>query len=127
PLAVDPSHPFPYISNLSLNLAMRVEPQGRAHESRFARLKVPPVVPRLLPVSGEGNQFVLLEQVIAANIASLFPEMRVHDIHPFRVTRDADIEIEQDEAGDLLKTVEQQLRRRRFGSSVRLEVDTQMA
>jgi polyphosphate kinase len=126
PLAVDPSHPFPYISNLSLNLAMRVEPQGHADDRRFARLKVPPVVPRLLPVSGDGHQFVLLEQVIAANIDSLFPEMRVSDIHPFRVTRDADIEIEQDEAGDLLKTVEQQLRRRRFGSGVRLEVDTNM-
>ncbi len=126
PLAVDPSHPFPYISNLSLNLAMRVEPQTGLHESRFARLKVPPVVPRLVPVSGDGNQFVFLEQVIAANIDSLFPEMRVADIHPFRVTRDADIEIEQDEAGDLLKTVERQLRRRRFGSSVRLEVNTGM-
>jgi polyphosphate kinase len=128
PLAVDPSHPFPYISNLSLNLAMRVQPKdARAgHESRFARLKVPPVVSRLLPVAGDGNQFVLLEQVIAANMDSLFPEMHVTDIHPFRVTRDADLEIEQDEAGDLLKTVEQQLRRRRFGSSVRLEVDTSM-
>jgi polyphosphate kinase len=126
PLAVDPSHPFPYISNLSLNLAMRVEPQEKTHERRFARLKVPPVVSRLLPVGGEGHQFVFLEQVIAANIDSLFPEMRVTDIHPFRVTRDADIEIEQDEAGDLLKTVERQLRRRRFGSSVRLGVDTQM-
>jgi polyphosphate kinase len=128
PLAVDPSHPFPYISNLSLNLAMRVQPEDEraSHESRFARLKVPPIVPRLLQVAGEGQQFVLLEQVIAANMDSLFPEMRVTDIHPFRVTRDADLEIEQDEAGDLLKTVEQQLRRRRFGSSVRLEVDTEM-
>ncbi len=128
PLAVDPSHPFPYISNLSLNLGMMVEPEDGSDNSeiRFARLKVPPVVPRLVPVSGEGHQFVLLEQVLAANIHTLFPHMRVTDIHPFRVTRDADLEIEQDEAGDLLKTVEQQLRRRRFGSSVRLEVDTGM-
>jgi polyphosphate kinase len=128
PLAVDPGHPFPYISNLSLNLAMLVIPQEPepGAEPRFARIKVPPVVPRLLPVTGEGYQFVLLEQVIAANIHALFPQMRVTAIHPFRVTRDADVEIEKDEAGDLLKTVEQQLRRRRFGSSVRLEVDTEM-
>ena len=128
PLAVDPSHPFPYISNLSLNLGMMVEPEDGSDNSeiRFARLKVPPVVPRLVPVSGDGHQFVLLEQVLAANIHTLFPHMRVTDIHPFRVTRDADLEIEQDEAGDLLKTVEQQLRRRRFGSSVRLEVNTGM-
>jgi len=127
PLAVDPSHPFPYISNLSLNLAMMVRPKEQGvHEPRFARLKVPPVVARLLPVSGEPNEFVLLEEVLAANVQSLFPEMNVTNIHPFRVTRDADLEIEQDEAGDLLKTVERQLRRRRFGSSVRLEVDTGM-
>ena len=126
PLAVDPSHPFPYISNLSLNLAMMVEPLDGVGDSRFARLKVPPIVPRLLPLSGEGSQFVLLEEVLAANIEALFPHMRVHAIHPFRVTRDADVEIEKDEAGDLLKTVEQQLRQRRFGSAVRLEVDASM-
>lgn len=126
PLAVDPSHPFPYISNLSLNLAMMVSPKEGAHEPRFARLKVPPVVARLLPVSGEAHAFVFLEEVLAANVESLFPEMHVTNIHPFRVTRDADLEIEQDEAGDLLKTVERQLRRRRFGSSVRLEIDTGM-
>jgi len=127
PLAVDPSHPFPYISNLSLNLAMMVRPKEKGvYEPRFARLKVPPVVPRLLPVSTEAHEYVLLEEVLAANVQSLFPEMQVSEIHPFRVTRDADLEIEQDEAGDLLKTVEQQLRRRRFGSSVRLEVDTGM-
>ncbi|MCC6742741.1 MAG: polyphosphate kinase 1 [Acidobacteria bacterium] len=127
PLAVDPSHPFPYISNLSLNLAMMVRPKEKgAHEPRFARLKVPPIVARLLPVSGDTHAFVFLEEVIAANVEALFPEMHVTNIHPFRVTRDADLEIEQDEAGDLLKTVERQLRRRRFGSSVRLEIDTGM-
>lgn len=128
PLAVDPSHPFPYISNLSLNLAMIVVPEGAKSnaEARFARVKVPPVVPRLLRVGGDGYNYVLLEEAIAANIQTLFPGMRVTSIHPFRVTRDADIEIEKDEAGDLLKTVEQQLRRRRFGSSVRLEVNTDM-
>jgi polyphosphate kinase len=128
PLAVDPGHPFPYISNLSLNLAMLVVPRepDETAESRFARLKVPPIVPRLVQVPGPGFQFVLLEEVVAANIDTLFPEMRVSAIHPFRVTRDADVEIEKDEAGDLLKTVEKQLRRRRFGSSVRLEVDTGM-
>jgi polyphosphate kinase len=128
PLAVDPGHPFPYISNLSLNLGMLVvplDPQSGA-EPRFARVKVPPVVPRLIDVGGNGRELVLLEQVISANIHALFPEMRVTSIHPFRVTRDADVEIEKDEAGDLLKTVEQQVRRRRFGSSVRLEVEASM-
>jgi polyphosphate kinase len=128
PLGVDPSHPFPYISNLSLNLGMLVMPRDpeSGGEPRFARVKVPPVVPRLLPVNGEGHRFVFLEEVMAANIQALFPQMTVRAIHPFRVTRDADLEIEKDEAGDLLKTVEQQLRRRRFGSAVRLEVATQM-
>jgi polyphosphate kinase len=128
PLGVDPSHPFPYISNLSLNLGMLVMPRDpdSGAEPRFARVKVPPVVPRLLPVNGDGYRFVFLEEIIAANIQALFPQMTVTAIHPFRVTRDADLEIEKDEAGDLLKTVEQQLRRRRFGSAVRLEVDTRM-
>lgn len=127
PLAVDPSHPFPYISNLSLNLAVFVvAPDDDDSPPRFARIKVPPVVPRLLPVKDYPNHFVLLEQVIAANLHALFPEMNVIACHPFRMTRDAEIEIEEDEAGDLLKTVEQQLRQRRFGSCVRLEVDTTM-
>ncbi len=128
PLAVDPSHPFPYISNLSLNLAVFVVgPDDEELPPRFARIKVPPVVPRLLPITvSSGHKFVLLEQVIAANINSLFPEMNVIACHPFRTTRNAEIEIEEDEADDLLKTVEQQLRQRRFGSCVRLEVDTTM-
>jgi polyphosphate kinase len=128
PLAVDPSHPFPYISNLSLNLAVFVVgPDDEEMPPRFARIKVPPVIPRLIPVTTPtGHKFVLLEQVIAANISSLFPEMNVIACHPFRTTRNAEIEIEEDEADDLLKTVEQQLRQRRFGSCVRLEVDTTM-
>ncbi|MEW6729832.1 MAG: polyphosphate kinase 1 [Acidobacteriota bacterium] len=129
PLAVDPSHPFPYISNLSLNLAVLVAgPDDEEMPPRFARIKVPPVVPRLLPVSGSGpgHQFVLLEQVISANLSTLFPEMNVIACYPFRTTRNAEIEIEEDEASDLLKMIEQQLRQRRFGSCVRLEVDTSM-
>lgn len=126
PLAVDPSHPFPYISNLSLNLAVFVASQEEDTPPRFARIKVPPVIPRLLPVSGSGHQFVLLEQVIKANLHWLFPDMELLACHPFRMTRDAELEIEEDEADDLLKTVEAQLRQRRFGSCVRLEVDTTM-
>lgn len=129
PLAVDPVHPFPYISNLSLSLAVEVlawnEMEGM-EESRFARVKVPPVVPRLLPLPGSGERFVLLEEVMAAHITRLFPEVTIRACHPFRVTRDADLEIEVDEARDLLKEIEEQLRRRRFGSAVRLEVDAAM-
>lgn len=130
PLAVDHSHPFPYISSLSLNLGVMV---GTARfqadlneEGRFARIKVPPIVPRLVPVGDSGSEFTLLEELIAANIGSLFPGMRTGECHPFRVTRDADIEIEEDEAGDLLRMIEEQLRKRRFGSCVRLEVDAGM-
>jgi polyphosphate kinase len=136
PQAVDPGHPFPYVSNLSLNLGLMVEPgevvkgaegppvpQGG---KRFARIKLPPVVPRLVPVDEPGMKFTHLGSIIAANADALFPEMRHGKMHLFRVTRDADIEIREDEAGDLLRTVQQQLRRRRFGSAVRLEVSTTM-
>jgi polyphosphate kinase len=128
PLSVDPSHPFPYISNISMNLGTLVEPEVReeGEEPRFARVKLPPNVPRLIPVNGDGYCFVLLEEVIAAHIDTLFPGMRILECQPFRITRDADIEIEEDEAGDLLKTVEQQLRQRRFGFGVRLEVASGM-
>jgi polyphosphate kinase len=131
PLSVDPSHPFPYISNISLNLGILVVPEHPSDEdekeARFARVKLPPNVPRLIPVMGEGYCFVLLEEVMAANIDSLFPGMRVLECQPFRITRDADLEIEEDEAGDLLKTVEQQVRNRRFGFGVRLEVAAGMS
>ena len=129
PLSVDPSHPFPYISNISLNLGTLVIPENpdEDDEPRFARVKLPPNVPRLIPVSDGGYSFVLLEEIIAAHIETLFPGMRVLECQPFRITRDADIEIEEDEAGDLLKTVEQQLRQRRFGFGVRLEVASGMS
>ena len=121
PLAVDPGHPFPYISNLSLNLAVIVRDPVRG-ERRFARVKVPPVLPGLL-VMPDGNRFVALEQVIAAHLDALFPGMEIESHHPFRVTRNADLTLEEEEADDLLEAVEMELRRRRFGRAVRLEVD----
>jgi polyphosphate kinase len=124
PLAVDPGHPFPYISNLSLNLAVIVrDPVGG--ERRFARVKVPPVLPGLLALP-DGRRFVALEQVIAAHLRSLFPGMDIESYHPFRVTRNADLTLEEEEADDLLEAVEMELRRRRFGRAVRLEVDASM-
>ena len=132
PQAVDPSHPFPYISNLSLNLGVMIEPSDTAGAldapaPRFARVKVPPLVPRLVPVGGEqGTEFILLEELVAANIEGLFPGMRATELHAFRVTRDADIEIREDEANDLLQAVERELRKRRFGTAVRLEVAASM-
>jgi len=120
PLAVDPGHPFPYISNLSLNLAVIVrDPVGG--ERRFARVKVPPVLPGLLAMP-DGKRFVVLEQVIAAHLGALFPGMEIESHHPFRVTRNADLTLEEEEADDLLEAVEMELRRRRFGRAVRLEV-----
>ncbi|MGE0103455.1 MAG: polyphosphate kinase 1 [Blastocatellales bacterium] len=129
PLSVDPGHPFPYISNISMNLGTLVVPEKpeNGEEPRFARVKLPPSVPRLIPIDNDGTSFVLLEEVMAAHIDSLFPGMRIIECQPFRITRDADIEIEEDEAGDLLKTVEQQLRQRRFGFGVRLEVSAGMS
>ncbi|HZS44777.1 MAG TPA: polyphosphate kinase 1 [Blastocatellia bacterium] len=127
PLSVDPSHPFPYISNISLNLGTVVIPENPDEDEspRFARVKMPPKLPRLIPVDG-GYNFVLLEELVAAHIGSLFPGMQVLECQPFRITRDADIEIEEDEANDLLKTVERQLRQRRFGFAARLEVTSGM-
>jgi polyphosphate kinase len=124
PLAVDPSHPFPYISNLSLSLAVTVRDPGTARD-RFARVKVPGILPRFVPL-GDGATFVPLEQVVASHLDKLFPGMDVVQAHPFRVTRDADIELAEDEADDLLIAVEQELRRRRFGAVVRLEVAATM-
>jgi len=128
PLSVDPSHPFPYISNISLNLGIllaSVSEDGTI-EPRFARVKIPPNVPRLVQV-GSDHTFVLLEDLISANIGSLFPQTRVLGCQPFRITRDADIEIEEDEADDLLLSVEKQVRQRRFGFGVRLEVAEDMS
>ncbi|HEV2765024.1 MAG TPA: polyphosphate kinase 1, partial [Pyrinomonadaceae bacterium] len=131
PQAVDPAHPFPYVSNLSLNLGLMVQPVP-AHgitrsltgkgDPRFARVKVPPVLPRLVPVGGSKTRFTLLDDLIAANLATLFPRMHAGRCYPFRLTRDADIEVREDEANDLLKSMEQNLRQRRFGTPVRLEV-----
>jgi polyphosphate kinase len=124
PLAVDPSHPFPYISNLSLSLAVTVRDPG-ATRDRYARVKVPGILPRFVPL-GDGSTFVPLEQVVASHLDKLFPGMVVVEAHPFRVTRDADIELAEDEADDLLVAVEQELRRQRFGTVVRLEVAATM-
>ncbi|HEX8804466.1 MAG TPA: RNA degradosome polyphosphate kinase [Acidimicrobiales bacterium] len=121
PLAVDPGHPFPYISNLSLNLAVVVR-DPVADERRFARVKVPTLLPRFV-VLPDGERFVPLEQVIAAHLDKLFPGMEVEQHHAFRVTRNADLTLQEDEAEDLLAAVEIELRRRRFGRAVRLEID----
>ncbi|HVD13567.1 MAG TPA: RNA degradosome polyphosphate kinase [Actinomycetota bacterium] len=124
PLAVDPSHPFPHISNLSLSLAVTVRDPDRS-SNRFARVKVPAILPRFIPLS-DGRTYVPLEQIVATHLGRLFPGMTVTEAHPFRVTRDADIELAEDEADDLLVAVEQELRRRRFGAVVRLEVSATM-
>jgi polyphosphate kinase len=120
PLAVDPGHPFPYISNLSLNLVVRVV-DPVSSESRIARVKVPPLLPRFV-VMPDGERFVPLEQVIAAHLDMLFPAMTIGEHYAFRVTRNADLSVGQDEAGDLLAAVELELQRRRFGEAVRLEI-----
>ncbi|HEX3426149.1 MAG TPA: polyphosphate kinase 1 [Acidimicrobiales bacterium] len=124
PLAVDPSHPFPYISNLSLNLAVIVS-DPVTHERRFARVKVPPLLPGFV-VTPDGERFVPLDSVIAAHLAALFPGMEIESHHPFRVTRNADLTLQEDEADDLLEAVEMELRRRRFGRAVRLEIEDAM-
>lgn len=131
PLAVDPAHPFPYISGLSLNLGVMVRPDGDENEQaekavRFVRLKVPPVIPGLVRVPNADSKFVFLSELISANLMSLFPGMSAGEAHPFRVTRDADIDVRDDEADDLLRALELKLRRRRFGAPVRLEVAATM-
>ncbi len=131
PLAFDPGHPFPYISNLSLSLAVVVKtPIG---EEKFARVKVPDVLPRLvqIPNDGQGDQgkevrFVWLEDVIAENLDLLFPGMAVEESYAFRVTRNADIEIQEDEADDLIQSIEDSIRQRRFGSVVRVSTESKM-
>jgi polyphosphate kinase len=135
PLAVDPSHPFPYISPLSLNLALMVETPAEQSDdnlpkskldARFVRIKVPSVAPRLVPIGLSKKRFVLLEDLIEMNIGSLFPGMKPGKCHRFRVTRDADIELREEEAEDLLSHLQRELRKRRFGSPVRLEVSAGM-
>lgn len=136
PLAFDPTHPFPHISSLSFNLAVVVKDPERG--DCFARVKVPDVFPRLVPIStdedvalqqmglggaGKVQQFVWLEEVIAHNLENLFPGLHVVESYPFRVTRDADVVIEEDEASDLIEAVEEQVDQRDFNSAVRLELD----
>lgn len=120
PLAVDPAHPFPYISGLSLNLAVTVRNPVSGHD-HFARVKVPPILSRFLEAGPQ--RFVPLEDVIAAHLEELFPGMEVLDSHMFRVTRNEDLEVEEDDAENLLQALEKELLRRRFGPPVRLEVE----
>ncbi len=135
PLAVDRSHPFPYISNLSLNLAVVIK-NPETEQEFFARVKVPRVLPRFIPLPSDlssnrnGKSIVWtgvpLEQAIAHNLEYLFPGMNIQEYHPFRITRDADLELEEDEADDLLLAIEQELRKRRVGGTpVRLELQSQ--
>lgn len=139
PLAFDPSHPFPHISNLSLNLAVVVKDPKQGE--RFARLKVPDIFPRLVPIPAEEqaetfeylsltreqvNNFVWLEEVVAANLDLLFPGLKVAAAYPFRITRDADLELEEEEASDLMVSIEESIENREFGSAVRLEIDNTM-
>jgi polyphosphate kinase len=125
PLAVDPAHPFPYISSLSLNLAVLVRDPVTSVR-RFARLKMPPLLPRFFPLP-DGERFLPIEQLVASHLDRLFPGMEVVTHHVFRVTRDADLDVEEDEAEDLLAAVESILSRRRRGAtSVRLEIERTM-
>ena len=126
PLAVDPGHPFPYISHLSLNLAVTVrDPQRKLH--RFARVKLPPVLPRFIPLI-EGRRYIPLEDVTALHLSALFPGMDIVAHHPFRVTRDGDLDDVDSDAEDLLAAIQTELRRRRrHARVVRLEVDPGMS
>jgi polyphosphate kinase len=120
PLAVDPGHPFPYISNLSISLAVHVNDPVRG-ATQFARVKVPKVLPRFVPLD-DRTTFVPLEELIRSRLDRLFPGLEVGAAHTFRVTRNTDLEIEEEGADDLLMAIEEELRKRRFGSVVRLEV-----
>jgi len=133
PLVVDPSHPFPFISNLSLSLAVQME--TRQSGQRFARVKVPEMLPRLIHLPAEEQSaaasstvpvyYVWLEQIMAANIGQLFPGAQINEVRAFRITRDVDLEIQEDEAVDILQTMEENVRRRRFGAAVRLELEAE--
>ncbi|TLU82458.1 MAG: polyphosphate kinase 1 [Chlorobium sp.] len=133
PLAFDTGHPFPFMSNLSLNLAVELEDE-EDNVLKFARVKVPDILPRLLQlntIKGFQNndgviRYIWIEDLIESNLAHLFPKMRIIQSHLFRLIRDADIEIEEDEAGDLLKTIEQGIRSRRYGKVVRLDITPSM-
>ncbi|KGA13541.1 hypothetical protein GM50_22035 [freshwater metagenome] len=123
PLAVDPSHPFPYISGLSLNLAVILK-DPNSNEESFARVKVPPILSRFIATSSTGSKrFIPLEDVIAIHLQELFPGMLIEDHYTFRVTRNEDLELEEEDSEDLLTSLEQELARRRFGPPVRLEIE----
>jgi polyphosphate kinase len=125
PLAVDPSHPFPYISGLSLNLAVMVK-NPKTSEEYFARVKVPPILSRFIPVSPAPHttRFLALEELIAIHLQELFPGMLIEDHYTFRITRNQDIELEDEDTENLLTSIEQELARRRFGPPVRLEIES---
>ncbi len=125
PLAVDPSHPFPYISGLSLNLAVMVK-NPKTSEEYFARVKVPPILSRFIPVSPapRTTRFLALEELIAIHLQELFPGMLIEDHYTFRITRNQDIELEDEDTENLLTSIEQELARRRFGPPVRLEIES---
>ncbi len=127
PLAVDPAHPFPYISGLSLNLAIRIR-NAKTGRQEFARLKVPPMMPRLIevPHDGETTRFLPLEDLISNHLGDLFPGMEILDHHTFRLTRNEDVVIEEDETENLIQALEAELLRRRFGPPIRLEVGDDM-
>ena len=127
PLAVDPAHPFPYISGLSLNLAIRIR-NARTGRQDFARLKVPSMLPRFVEVPGGGEitRFISLEELIANHLEDLFPGMEVLDHHAFRLTRNEDVEIEEDESENLIQALEAELLKRRFGPPIRLEITDDM-
>jgi len=127
PLAVDPAHPFPYISGLSLNLAIRIR-NARTGRQEFARLKVPPMLPRFvaLPRTDAGDRYLPLEELISNNLGDLFPGMEVLSHHAFRLTRNEDVVIEEDETENLIQALEAELLRRRFGPPIRLEVTEDM-
>ena len=121
PLAVDPAHPFPYVSNLSFSIAAMIRDEVTGEE-RFARVKVPTLFPRLYEIPGT-TRFIPVEDIIVAQLGTLFPGMTVGRATTFRITRNADLTLEDEEADDLLQAVEMELRRRRFGRAVRLEID----
>jgi polyphosphate kinase len=125
PLAVDPSHPFPYISGLSLNLAVMVK-NPKSSEEYFARVKVPPILSRFIPVSPAAHttRFLPLEELISIHLQELFPGMLIEDHYTFRITRNQDIELEEEDTDNLLTSIEQELARRRFGPPVRLEIES---
>jgi polyphosphate kinase len=123
-LAVDPSHPFPYISGLSISLAVLVK-HPDSKDEYFARVKVPNILPRFLATHPKlSNRYITLESVIAAHLNELFPGMEITDHYAFRLTRNEDLELDEDDSENLLETMAQELSKRRFGPPVRLEVES---